>query len=62
MRNTVLALSFVALLSGCSTYHSANGGRAVADPSFCKGGRNGSAACAALVGAALIGVIAVAAH
>ncbi len=54
MRNAILALSFVALLSGCSTYNSAYGGRSVSDPRICSGS-DGAAICALMVGACVAG-------
>lgn len=53
-RTVTVAVVLSFLLAGCSTYNSASGGRRMADPRFCSG-TDGSAACALMVGAAVVG-------
>lgn len=53
-RNILIILVCVLMLSGCSTYHSARGGREYGDPHFCRG-KDAQAMCVLGIGAAVVG-------
>lgn len=57
MKRFMCVLAIAGLLSGCASYHTAGGGRAHADPNFCKG-KDGNALCLLGVTAVVAGVAA----